>query len=239
VEFALSLKRSTYGNLILDSLPHEDLALFEGQLQKATLPVRKRLQSPDRKIGDIYFVSSGIVSVIATNGRRGKSSESGIIGPEGLSGIEVILADNYSQHEMVVQVAGHGHRLPAAALVAALDQSAALRKTLLRFASAFLIQVTETAVANATAKVDQRLARWLLMADDRLNGNAVAMTHDFLAIMLGVRRSGVTVAIRQLAKDGLVKNTRGAVLVLDRKGLADRAGLIYGRSRKELLRLLG
>jgi CRP-like cAMP-binding protein len=230
--------RSTYGNLILDTLPHDDVAMLEKHLEPVALPVRRRLHSVERRITDVYFVSSGIVSVVGTNGRRGKPAEVGIVGSEGLSGIEIVLADDRSQHEVFVQVAGNGFRMPAERLAEAMDTSPTLRRMLLRFASSFLIQVTETALANATAKADQRLARWLLLADDRLNGNAVPLTHDFLAVMLCIRRSGVTVAIRDLSRDGLVKNSRGAVLVLDRKGLAERAGAIYGRSRNELKRLL-
>jgi CRP-like cAMP-binding protein len=234
----LAPKRSTYGNLILDSIPHDDIALLEKHLEPVALPVRKRLHSVERRITDVYFVSSGIVSVVGTNGRRGKPAEVGIVGSEGLSGIEIVLADDRSQHEVFVQVAGHGFRMPAEKLEACMDSSATLRRALLRFASAFLIQVTETALANATAKADQRLARWLLMADDRLSGNAVPLTHEFLAVMLCIRRSGVTVAIRDLSRKGLVKNSRGAVLVQDRAGLAEYAGGIYGRSRNELRRLM-
>jgi CRP-like cAMP-binding protein len=232
------MKQSTYGNLILDNLPQEGLATLAPHLEPVNLPVRKRLHSVERRITDVYFVSSGIVSVVGTNGRKGKPAEVGIVGSEGLSGIEIVLADDRSQHEVFVQVSGHGFRMPAEKLAECMDTNAALRRTLLRFASAFLIQVTETALANATAKVDQRLARWLLMADDRLAGNAVPLTHDFLAVMLCVRRSGVTVAIRDLSRKGLVKNSRGAVLVQDRKGLAEYAGAIYGRSRNELKRLM-
>ncbi|HVY19618.1 MAG TPA: Crp/Fnr family transcriptional regulator [Bauldia sp.] len=229
--------KKPYGNLLLDRLTSTDLALLAGDLERVSLPIRRRLHSVERKINDVYFVSEGIVSVVATNGRKGKPAEVGIIGNEGMSGIEVLLADDRSQHEVLVQVAGHGFRMPAERLAAAMDKSATLRRALLRFSSAFLVQITETALASATANVEQRLARWLLLADDRLYGNVVPLTHEFLAIMLCVRRSGVTVAIRQLAKRGLVRNSRGFVVIADRAGLAAHAGAIYGRSRKELERL--
>lgn len=170
------------------------------------------------------------------DGRSG--IEIGIIGREGVTGLAVIMATDRSPHETYMQVAGAGHRISAQALRNAMFQSRSLQQTLLRYAYAFGIQTAETAVANGRCSIEERLARWLLMALDRIDGVVVPLTHEFLATMLGVRRSGVSVALAALEAKNLVKPQRGLVLVSDRRGLEECANGAYGTSEAELQRLM-
>jgi CRP-like cAMP-binding protein len=230
----------SFHNAILAKLSPRDLDLVQGDLSPVALPLRRSMQKVGAKITEVYFVEHGIVSVVAVhvNGKRGKPAEVGLIGSEGITGIELILADDRSQHDVYVQVAGDGYRLPAATLKNAMAKSNTLQRTMLRLAASFLIQVTETALANGSATIDARLARWLLMADDRLPDDALPFTHEFLSLMLGVRRAGVTTAIQELTRAGLINSRRGRVSIVDRDGLIARAGGIYGRAHTELLRLM-
>ncbi|MEJ0013483.1 MAG: Crp/Fnr family transcriptional regulator [Bauldia sp.] len=231
--------KTQFRNRILQKLVETDPALVRDGLSPVELPFRKSLQAVGGPISEIYFVEHGIISVVAANGRQRKPVEVGLIGHEGCTGVELILHDDRSQHDVYVQVAGEGYRLPAKLLMTAIGESASFRRMLLRFAATFLIQVTETALANGSATIDARLARWLLMANDRMEADALPFTHEFLALMLGVRRAGVTLAIQELARDGLIDSRRGKVSIIDRKGLVDRAAGTYGRAHAELQRLLG
>lgn len=141
-----------------------------------------------------------------------------------------------SPHETYMQVAGAGRRISAARVQLAMSQSKSLQKVLPRHGFAFAVQTAQTALANGRHKIEERLARWLLMAHDRVDGDSLHLTREFLALMLGVRRSGVTVALNSLEKDGLIKTQRGGVLVVDRTGLEASANGAYGTSEAELRR---
>jgi len=137
-----------------------------------------------------------------------------------------------------MQVAGHGSRIASSDFRAAMRESETLRDKLLCYAQAFMIQVAYTAVSNAHGKLEERLARWLLMAHDRVDGDEIPIIHDFLALMLSVRRAGVTVALHRLERDGLIKPERGRIVVLDRKGLKAIANSSYGIPEAEYARLM-
>jgi CRP-like cAMP-binding protein len=138
-----------------------------------------------------------------------------------------------------MQAAGAGWRLKVADLRRAMEQSPSLHQALLHFAHIFSVQTAHTALANGRANIEERLARWLLMAQDRLHTDQLPLTHEFLAIMLGVRRPGVTVALKLLENDGLVSGTRGVITVLNRDGLKQRANGAYGAPEAEMRRLFG
>ena len=138
-----------------------------------------------------------------------------------------------------MQIAGNGYRIPAAPFVEALKRSPSLSALMLKSAQAFMIQTAHTALANGRARLEERLARWLLMAHDRMTSDAVPLTHEFLAVMLGVRRAGVTVAIHGFERRGLVTTRRGQLTVINRHGIEQIAGSFYGTPEAELLRLLG
>ena len=155
-----------------------------------------------------------------------------------MSGIAVVLGGNQSPHSTYIQVAGEGQRMPANELRKAMMTSESLRGLLLKFVQVFMVQTAHTATANARSHIDQRLARWILMAHDRTGDTTLPLTHEFLALMLGVRRPGVTEALQSLKRLKLIKTGRNQILVLDRKGIERAAGDSYGVPEKEYQRLI-
>lgn len=138
-----------------------------------------------------------------------------------------------------MQAAGHGQRIKTGELRKAMRASASLQHVLLKYVQAFMVQTAHTAMSNARAKLDQRLARWILMADDRLDGNKLTLTHEFLSLILGVRRAGVTEALHALESKGLIHASRGEINVRNRKGIERAAGHSYGVPEAEFRRLIG
>jgi CRP-like cAMP-binding protein len=195
------------------------------------------IQSPDAPIENAFFVESGIVSVVASSGGRG--IEAGLVGREGMTGVALIMDDYRSPDEVFVQVPGAAQRIAAGDLRTAIAASGTLHRLLLRYARAFMVQITQTALANGRAKLEQRLARWLLMARDRLDARAMPLTHEFLALMLCVQRPGVTVALQEMEGKGLIRLKRGAVSIADGAGLKRLAGAYYGVPEREYARLIG
>ena len=204
-------------NRILAGLARQDFALIKPHLEPVDLPVRKVLETRRKRIDHVYFVESGFASVVA-NGSDKPSIEVGIIGREGMTGLAIVLGGDRAQHATYIQVAGKGQRMSAARLREVDEQSPAFHRAMLRYARAFLAQTTTTALANGRSKIEERLARWLLMAHDRLGGE-LNLTHEFLGLMLGTHRPGVTLALQALEKAGLIATRRGRVTILDRKAL--------------------
>jgi CRP-like cAMP-binding protein len=184
------------------------------------------------------FVESGMVSLLATL-EDGEQVEVGIAGREGLIGLPLALGDDRSLVEAKVQMEGTALRMDAAALHDGMEGSAALRGLLHRYALAFQAQVTMTAACNARHAIEQRLARWLLIAHDRAGMDEFPMTHEFVSMMLGVRRPGVSLAAGVLQKAGLIRYARGRMEVTDRPGLEAASCECYHTARREFARLLG
>ena len=225
-------------NKVLSTLTQNDLDLLTPHLQSVDLPLRKRLETPRRSIEHLYFPDSGFVSVVA-DGAPEQHVEVGMIGREGMTGLAVVLGTDRTPNETYVQNAGAGQRIAADNLRDAMGKSTTLQPRLLLYAHTFLIQATQTAKANARSSLDERLARWLLMAHDRLDTDDLNITHEFLSVMLGVRRSGVTVALNMLEKTALISINRGVVTIVDRKGLKAAANGAYGVSEAEFNRVFG
>jgi CRP-like cAMP-binding protein len=213
-------------NLILSRLSRKDYALLAPNLAAVDLPVRKQLEARKRRIDQVYFIESGFASVVA-NGSTKPSIEIGIIGREGMTGLAVVLGVERAQHETYVQMAGKGLRISAQNLREAIEKSATLHRATLRYANAFLMQTTSTALANGRSNIEERLARWLLMADDRIDGDQLPLTHEFLGLMLGTHRPGVTTAVDALREDGLIATRRGGITILDRKGMEKKSNGTY------------
>lgn len=229
---------SLFINKVLSALTENDLSLLAPHLKPVDLPLRKRLEIPRRSIEHVYFPDSGFVSVVA-DGAPDQHVEVGMIGREGMTGLSVVLGTDRTPNETYVQNAGAGQRISADSLRGAMGKSATLQALLLVYAHTFLIQVTQTARANARSSLDERLARWLLMAHDRLDTDELNITHEFLSVMLGVRRSGVTVALNLLERTALISINRGVVTIVDRKGLKASANGAYGVSEAEFDRVFG
>jgi CRP-like cAMP-binding protein len=224
-------------NRLLAALKPDDYALLASHLEFVELPRLRKLEHAGRRIEHVHFFCSGIASVVSV--QQATSIEVGIVGNEGMSGGPIVVGDHQSPYQTYMQVAGTALRVPADHLASAFNHSRSLHLACLRFNQAFLIQATQTAVSNARATIEERLARWLLMAHDRVGSNNIPLTHEFLAMMMGAGRPGVTEAIHALAQKGLLRGERGSVLVIDREGLVERAGDYYGVPEREYERLLG
>lgn len=169
--------------------------------------------------------------------RSQKNFEVGLIGWDGMTGTSV-LDRAPSPFDCYVQFIGPALMMPTKALVAALDTSPTLQAALSLYAHVLSVQTAYTALASAHAPIPERLARWLLMIDDRVEGASFSVTHDLLSIMLGVRRSGVTQALHLLESEGLIRSTRGRVEILNRLDLRVRAGNAYGKTERSYDELL-
>lgn len=224
-------------NRVLTSLHNSDLALLQAHFEHVELPVRFRVETPNKPISHVYFVEHGIVSVVTTGPKR-LPIEVAVVGYEGFTGVAVVLGGDRSPLDTYVQVAGDGYRIGIDELQQAISESPTLGSSLNRFSQAFMTQVAQTALANGRAKLEERLARWLLMAQDRLQSDDLPLTHEFLALMLAVRRPGVTVELSKLQVRGLLKVRRGAITIVNREGLLKIADKFYGIPEAELERLI-
>src|SRR5262249_15066789 len=159
---------------------------------------------------------------------RGERIEVGLIGCEGMSGVTIVMGNHRSPYSTYIQIPGAALRLASVELRKAMARSESLRRMLLHFAQVFMIQASQTAVANGRARLEERLARWVLMAHDRVPDNEVPLTHEFLSVMLGVRRASVTTALDAFKKRGLIDSRRGGITIVDRKAIEKIAGSFYG-----------
>ena len=225
-------------NKLLSSLSTSDFDLLAPHLESVTLGLRKMLEKPNKRIEAVYFPETGFASVVAVQ-RGGKEVEVGLIGREGMTGLPIVLGNHRSPHATYIQASGKGHSIPSSELRQAIQASASLRDALLKFVQAFGVQTTHTAICNARSKMDVRLARWLLMAQDRIQADQLPLTHEFLSLMLGVRRAGVTVALNTLRERKLISYRRGEITINDRKGMTRVAGDAYGTPESEYRRLIG
>lgn len=225
------------GNRLLDALPREELGKLLPHLEAVSLPVRQTLQAPNTPPEFVHFVTAGIVSVVAPL-EDGAMVELAIIGREGLSAINVMLGADTTPHECFVQVAGAALRMNARRLVEEASRATLLRDVLLRFAQAVAVHTAQTAACNARHTLDERLARWLLSARDRLDSDEMPLTQEFLSMMLAVRRSGVTVAAGTLQQAGIIRYRHGRITLLDRDALEATSCECYRIVRDEAARLL-
>jgi CRP-like cAMP-binding protein len=225
-------------NRLLASLSTGDFDLLEPHLESVTLGLRKHLERPNRRIEAAYFPEAGFASVIAVQS-NGKQVEVGLIGREGMTGLPIVFGNHRSPHATYIQAPGTGKGIAATELRKATQASLSLRDSLLKFVQAFGVQTSHTAISNAQSRLDVRLARWLLMANDRIGTDTLPLTHEFLSLMLGVRRAGVTETLHVLRERGLISYGRGQIAVRDRKGLERAAGEAYGVPEAEYRRLIG
>ncbi|HEX9524285.1 MAG TPA: Crp/Fnr family transcriptional regulator [Reyranella sp.] len=225
-------------NRLLAVLSHADRDLLNPRLEVIELDARQILEAPSDPVGHVYFVESGLVSVVGTT-LPDHRIEVGMVGYEGMTGLCIVLGDDRSANETVVQSSGSAMRLPTETLRDLMGTSRSLTSTLLRYVSVFMVQGSQTALANGRGRLDERLARWLLMWHDRVLADDLIITHEFLAVLLGVRRQGVTVALHELEGRGLIRSTRSHVRVLDRDGLQQAANGFYGIPEAEYDRSIG
>lgn len=234
----MNIHHSAPRNRLLAVLPAADFGLLQPSMELVELEARQVLEVPRTPITHVHFVESGLVSVVGTTVPDHRI-EVGMIGHEGMTGVGVVLGDDRSVNEALVQSTGKAWRISTPALQKAMGASPMLTATLLRYVHVFVAQASQTALANGRGKLDERLARWLLMWHDRLRDDNLTITHEFLALLLGVRRQGVTVALHDLEGKGLIKSTRSLVKILDRAGLQRAANGFYGLPEAEYDRAIG
>jgi CRP-like cAMP-binding protein len=224
-------------NLLLRSLPGADMEVLLPLLKKVSLRTGDVCVEPNAPIESLYFLESGLGSSVFPDEQRG-TTELGMQGYEGLIGLPILLGADRGPQKVFMQVGGTAQRISAEAIAALMDRSATLRRLLLRYVQVFLLQSAQTAYANARFSIHERLARWILMAADRL-GPKVALTHEYLAYMLGARRASVTEGLHVLEGKHLIRNTRGLIVLRDRDGMEALAGLSYGIPEAEYRQLIG
>jgi len=225
------------GNRLLAALAPADLARLRPHLELVLLPQRQVLSEPHTPIEHAYFPQQGFVSLVQPMADK-SMVEVGIIGREGLVGSPVLLGVSTSPVTAMVQAPGEALRIPASVLLKEVARSDQLSGVLLRYVQALHVQVSQTAACNGRHTLAERLARWLLMAHDRVAGDDLPLSHEFLAMMLGMRRSGVTVAVAALKKAGLIDNGHARITILDRQGLEEAACECYRAVRGEYENLL-
>jgi CRP-like cAMP-binding protein len=202
------------------------------------LSLRQQLTPPGAPLEHVYFIEHGLASVVIKS-NNGKEIEVGMVGHEGMVGVDVIMGDLHSVFDTFMQIEGAAYRLSSEILQGGLEQSCSLRTHLNRYARAFSIQVAATALANGRMKLEAKLARWLVMVQDRTQNESFKLTHEFLSVMLGVRRPGVTMALQVLEGKNLIRSRRAEVVIIDRAGLITHAGGSYGLPEEQYERLLG
>lgn len=224
------MKNKTLANVenrLLAELPRQDLSRLLPHLESVPLAIGQVLYEPGARIRQCYFPSDGVVSLLTVVGPH-KAAEVGVVGREGAIGASAAIGINTSQLRAVVQGAGTALQVSPVRLQQAFDTSDALRRSLFRFSNALLGQFAQTAACNRFHNAEMRLARWLLATRDRLRAERFHLTHQFLSLMIGVRRVGVTNAAGNLARRHLISYSRGDVRILDSAGLEAASCACYG-----------
>jgi CRP-like cAMP-binding protein len=227
-----------HDNRLLGLLPPSDYARLRPHLQRIPLTYRQSLYRAYKPIGFVYFIETGVGSLVNTMA-NGEAAEVGTIGNEGMVGLPLVWGDDRTPTCVYVQVPGVGLRMKATLFTRELALSASMRSVMLRYGHAFFNQVAQSAACNHFHSIQQRCCRWMLMTHDRMQSDQFLLTQEFLAMMLGVQRTGVTAAAGGLQRAGLIRYRRGNVTMLDRRGLERRSCECYRVSKMEFDRLLG
>jgi CRP-like cAMP-binding protein len=225
-------------NRLLGLLPAKDYRRLQRHLERIPLTYRQSLYRARRPLGFVYFIETGVGSLVNTMA-NGEAAEVGTIGNEGVVGLPLLLGDDRAPTSVYVQVPGAGLRMTAAQFSRELARSASMRTVMLRYAHALFNQVAQSAACNHYHTIGQRCCRWMLMTHDRMQSDEFLLTQEFLAMMLGVQRTGVSAAAGALQSAGLIRYRRGVVTILNRSGLRQRACECYEVSKREFDRLLG
>jgi CRP-like cAMP-binding protein len=229
--------RALQANRLLTLLPPGDLARLTPHLDQMDWPLRLPLYQAGKAIEYAYFPLSSMVSSVAYMA-NGATAEVGLIGREGMLGLPALLESGIAAHAAFVQLAGTALRIKAATLRDEFDRGGALHRILSRYIELGLTDAAQLAACNLSHSLSERCARWLLRARDGLGSDEFHLTHEFLSMMLGVRRAGVSVAARALQDSGLIRYNNGLLQILDRPGLEAAACECHRFMRSEAERLL-
>jgi CRP-like cAMP-binding protein len=226
------------GNYLLAALPPEDMRRLRDHLEAVPLLQKSTLYEAGSRLKHVYFPTDGIVSLL--HGMAdGASAEIAIVGTEGVVGISLLMGSATTPSSAVVQSAGQALRVRADILEREFRRGGRLQEMLLGYTHSLIAQMSQTAVCNRHHSIDQRLCRWLLMSLDRLSANEMTATQELIASILGVRRQGITEAVRRLEDAGLIRPSRGRIAMLNRPKMEARACECFGFMKRENERLLG
>ena len=225
-------------NRILASLPPSSYRRLLSRMEVVPFPRRQSLQEPDKPVSHVYFPRNGVASIV-TRMAEGGIIEVATIGNEGFVGLSAFFGDGRFPMEIFVQIPGEAVRMKADTFRREVRADEAFAKVIRRYAQALLVQIAQSFACNRVHPIDERCARWLLMSHDRVLGEEIDLTQEFLAEMLGVRRAGVTRAAGILRHRKLIDYRRGKIRIIDRKGLEKAACKCYGFIRSEHDRQMG
>lgn len=232
------VRQDKVGNRMLGALEPDDFLLLQPLLEEVDLPAHFKIATPRSKLDYLYFPESGIGAVMTVS-LNDKSAEAGMFGSEGFVPTSTIIGDDIVPYLIEMHVAGHGYRVPIKAMRDVTAASSSLQVPFIKYMHVFATQVAFTALANARFRIEQRLARWILMCHDRVRSNDLDITHEYIATMLGTRRPSVTTALHVLEGNRLIRSNRGTISVINRSGLEEFAAGSYGIPEKEFERLIG
>jgi CRP-like cAMP-binding protein len=234
----LASEQRSIRNLLLAALPPDDFAHLQPNLQLVDLSARQVFHRLTEPVTALHFIEQGWIALLAML-ETGDAAEVAVIGREGMIGLPLVFGADRSIVEAMVQGAGTAFRLEARHVENALHASPSLRRMLLRFSQALVTQIAQTAACNVHHRIEQRLVCLLLLAHDRIDGDQLPMTHDGLAMMLGVRRASISTAAARLQEARIIRYGGGRISILDRAGLEAAACECYGVVTREIERLLG
>lgn len=229
------MKQVSFRNKIIQKFTNDAFVRLRDDLEPIQLKVRDVITRPNTPITHVYFLESGQISVLAKV-QKSEPIEVGIIGREGMSDMAI---NGRTPLESLCQVAGDSHRIERATFIAAMAENKDLADLMLRYQQFMIVQLSFTALSHGSFTVDERLARWLLMVHDRVDGDEIPLVHDFFSWMLAVRRAGVTDSFRTLRSHGCIETGRGLVRIIDRDMLIELASGSYGPAEAEYQKLLG
>lgn len=233
-----ALAQNDLGNRLLRALTSADYALLQPHLSRVPFSVGDEIAEAGDPVTEVRFPEAGIAGIL-DHAETGRRLAIGLVGSEGMLGWPLLLGEERWPHDVAMRAeAGTAIRIPARALLAAVDRSATLRQTLLRFAHVFQLQVGQSVCSALIHPVDRRMARWILLYHDRVRGDEISMTHEEFRLMLGVRRSSVTDALHRLEAERAVRGLRGRVIVRDRARLLELADDTYGKPEEAYARLI-
>ena len=226
------------GNLLLSRLPEQEYQALLPWLAFVDCPLKSSFFHRDQPIDHVYFPLSGEHSVLAIM-ENGTAVEVGTVGKEGFSPVDILTGSELSLETVTCQIPGEALRLPLAQFVAAIEHKTELRRLAYRYLQAYMAQVSQSVACNRLHTIEERFAKWLLMNHDRVPGDDIAITQEFLADMLGVHRPSVSLIARSFQQLGLIRYSRGLLTIVDRPGLEEASCECYGVVRRQFERALG
>lgn len=230
------LVKQPYKNRVLASLPHSEINRLSEHLLPVTLKMKHSLHEPGQLIDKVYFLEDAVASVVITM-ENGGTVEVGLIGRDGVVGLPAVLGNGRATNRTFIQLPGNGFSVKAKVLRELAESSSEFRSHLQLAIQGYLVQTAQTAACNRIHELEERLARWLMMCSDRVQSDHIPITHEFLAMMLGTRRSSVSIAAGILHKSGLITYSRGSVTIQNREGLSHAACECYQSVFEEYVRL--